>query len=87
MNSKVLELAEKINRITGRPSFPSISLLEHDLLLQHLRDFYQELEVLRITQTSTVKEHLQTIEAIASIEETGLPEKISSKEIRCRLVL
>lgn len=80
MNSKVLELAEKINRITGRPSFPSISLLEHDLLLQHLRDFYQELEVLRVTQTSTVKEHLQTIEAIASIEETALPEKISAKE-------
>jgi hypothetical protein len=80
MNSKVSELAEKINRITNRPSFPDMSLLEHDLLLQHLRDFYQELEALRITQTATVKEHVQIIEAVASMDKTELPEKISAKE-------
>ncbi len=47
MNSKVTELVRKINFLTGQYDFPNLSKLEFDLLMQHLRELYQELDVLR----------------------------------------
>src|SRR5687768_115596 len=47
MHSKVSELIGKINWLTAQSSFPQLSKLEFDLLMQHVRDLYQELDALR----------------------------------------
>jgi hypothetical protein len=42
--SKISDLLGKINRAAQNPAFPSISRLELDLLKQHLRDLYDEID-------------------------------------------
>jgi len=41
---KISDLLGKINRAVENPAFPAISKIELDLLKQHLRDFYEEIE-------------------------------------------
>jgi hypothetical protein len=60
MHSKVSELLNKINGLTKRPEFPQLSELEYDLVMQYLRDLYQELSLLRDTKL----QRSQEIEAI-----------------------
>jgi len=47
--SKVSELLEKVNRLAGSSDFSKLSKLELDLLMQHLRDLYNEVDVVRNT--------------------------------------
>ena len=44
--SKISDLLGKINRAIENPAFPAISKIELDLLKQHLRDVYDEIEAL-----------------------------------------
>jgi hypothetical protein len=55
MQTKVSTLLGKINRLASQSTFPEISKLEYDLLLQHLRDLYQELTSLREDAPVTVQ--------------------------------
>lgn len=55
MISKVSELAEKINFMTQLSSFPHLSALELDLLMQHLRELYAELDAIRHPKTNSAK--------------------------------
>jgi hypothetical protein len=43
---KLSELLQKINNAVENPHFPGISKLELDLLKQHVRDFYEQLDTL-----------------------------------------
>lgn len=76
MNSKALELAEKINFMTRMPSFPSLSSLEHDLLLQHLRDLYEELDSLRRLQP---KKEVDLLPARQDVKQVSEPMFIHSQ--------
>jgi hypothetical protein len=42
--SKISDLLGKINRAIENPAFPLVSKIELDLLKQHVRDFYEEIE-------------------------------------------
>lgn len=44
---KISELLEKINRVAADADFAKMSKIELDVLMQHLRDLYSELDVLR----------------------------------------
>ncbi|MES2621749.1 MAG: hypothetical protein V4615_12940 [Bacteroidota bacterium] len=57
MNLKVSELLGKINGLINQASFPQVSKLEYDLLMQHVRDLYDELYALR---NSPKNENLRT---------------------------
>src|SRR5580693_7549119 len=50
---KTTELAKKIVALFNSPRFPELPKIENDLLLQHLRDLYEELAV---TQPATKKQ-------------------------------
>ncbi|MBK8657400.1 MAG: hypothetical protein IPN22_00585 [Bacteroidetes bacterium] len=80
MNSKVLELAEKINFMTRMPSFPSLSTLEHDLLLQHLRNLYDELESLRKSPTPKALDSFPARQEIQQVSEPVFIHTQSQKE-------
>jgi hypothetical protein len=68
MQSKVSDLVNKLNRLTALPSFPNLSSLEHDLLMQHLRDLYEELRLIRDGNAKpNEKEPEETIEPVAMI--------------------
>ena len=43
-SSKISDLLDKINKAIENPAFPGISKLEHDLLMQHLRNLYEEVD-------------------------------------------
>ncbi len=43
-SSKISDLLDKINKAIENPAFPAISKLERDLLMQHLRDLYDEID-------------------------------------------
>lgn len=45
--ANVLQLLEKINRTAQRINNPGLGKLEYDLLMQHVRDLYDELDTLR----------------------------------------
>lgn len=47
MATNVLQLLEKINRTAQRINAPGLSRLEYDLLMQYVRDLYDELDTLR----------------------------------------
>ena len=42
--SKISELMNKIHRLTEDPAFPAVSKLERDLLKQHIRNLYDEVD-------------------------------------------
>lgn len=44
---KLSVLTEKINRALKQPQFPKIQRLEFDLLMQHVRELYDELDTIR----------------------------------------
>ena len=41
---KISDLLDKISKAIENPAFPSISKLERDLLMQHMRDLYDEID-------------------------------------------
>jgi hypothetical protein len=41
---KISDLLGKINKAIENPAFPAFSKLEQDLLMQHIRDLYQEID-------------------------------------------
>jgi hypothetical protein len=64
---KISELLDKINKAVENPAFPAVSKLERDLLMQHIRSFYEEIdtatqsnisgdEVIAPAKTEVVKE-------------------------------
>ncbi len=82
MHSKVSSLLEKVNRLTGQSTFPGISTLEYDLLLQHLRELYEELSLLKEGNTTGgIKEEVsETVEAISVAPLLKEPEKTVKQE-------
>lgn len=72
--SKVSLLLEKISTAVQSPSFPEISKLEQDLLLQHLRDMYDE--VLSMNNTSSTTEKQQV-----SAQESPVRESLSFQKV------
>src|SRR5260221_14355563 len=54
MHSKISELMGKINRLAAHPSFPQVSKVEFDLLMQHVRDLYDELASLKNIEIGNV---------------------------------
>ena len=50
--SKISELLEKVNRLAAGADFSKLSRLELDLLMQHLRDLYNEVDVVRVVATN-----------------------------------
>ncbi len=50
--SKISELLEKVNRLAAGADFSKLSRLELDLLMQHLRDLYNEGDVVRVVATN-----------------------------------
>jgi hypothetical protein len=41
---KISDLLDKINTAVENPAFPAVSKLERDLLMQQIRDFYEEID-------------------------------------------
>ncbi|MDB5284832.1 MAG: hypothetical protein JWO06_3907 [Bacteroidota bacterium] len=53
--AKIFDLSEKISKLIGKEGFPNLSKIEYDLLMQHTRDFYEELATLEITPVDKEK--------------------------------
>jgi len=70
--SKISELLEKVNRIAGGADFSKLTKLELDLLMQHLRDLYNEVDVVRnaVGQATNNREELPVITPTPEIKIT-----------------
>lgn len=55
---KAQQLAAKISQLVNASQFPNMAKIEHDLLLQHIRDLYEELS----TEASTAVEQKPSLE-------------------------
>lgn len=68
--SKVSELLEKVNRLAGSSDFSKLSKLELDLLMQHLRDLYNEVDVVRnaVGQATNNTEDLPVITSTPEVK-------------------
>ncbi len=58
---KISDLLNKINRAVENPSFPGISKLERDLLMQYIRELYENVDELFITPEVEQKTPLQEV--------------------------
>jgi len=58
-SSKISDLLNKINGAIENPAFPSISKLERDLLMQHVRTLYDELDALSLNSLSEANNTIQ----------------------------
>lgn len=61
MATNVLQLLEKINRTAQRINAPGLSRLEYDLLMQYVRDLYDELHTLRSGTIAATKAELPVV--------------------------
>jgi hypothetical protein len=50
--SKISDLLDKINKAFENPAFPAISKIERDLLMQHIRSLYDELDTLVVSNNT-----------------------------------
>lgn len=64
--SKVSLLHEKISNLVESPSFPLLSSLERDLLLQHLRDMYEEVLSLDTKTVQSEEAPVVNVETVTS---------------------
>lgn len=81
MSSKITELVHKINFLTGQSAFPDLSKLEIDLLMQHLRELYEELDARRkITPISHKSGDYTTI--IQKSDEINLTDKLHKEPLQ-----
>src|SRR5688572_25430951 len=88
MQPKVSELVAKINWITSQSSFPDVSKLEFDLVMQYVRDLYDELHSLRnpgnaqnkeAKVSEPVREVVHTAVITKPVEEKILPSTVTAK--------
>lgn len=77
MATNVLQLLEKINRTAQRINAPGLSKLEYDLLLQYVRDLYDELD----TQLNGVLAAKQSDVAPVTVTERVQPEVVVQKPV------
>ncbi len=75
--SKVSDLLEKISKAIKNPDFPIISKLEYDLLMQQLRELYDELDSLKTQDGHQVTDKIKVIEV--KVEETQRAEEVPVK--------
>jgi hypothetical protein len=54
-NHKVSALTEKINKTLSQPQFPKVQNIEFELLMQHVRELYDELDAIRNAKNEPVK--------------------------------
>jgi hypothetical protein len=58
MQSKASDLLSRINQLAKHPSFPHLSKIEHDLLLEHLRNLYEEISFAKENKAADQKQEV-----------------------------